>query len=199
MENLGLSPLAGWQRAAVLRVPANKDLAYVAARRNRSTWPIGDRVEVNVGRDADITIARHLKDQQTTNIVARQYKRRLDDKYVLYYDLSGLRRDVLPMRRRSSPASRWWRKVELERQLRCQRRAAGERGQTEGLGQQRARGLRGPARGQRPGGAGGPEPREVLPRLCHPAKSSSSDYSSVTYKRRKVGPELNTDKRREPL
>ena len=49
--------------------------------------PIGDRVEVNVGREPDITIARRLKDQRITNVVARQYKRRLDDTYVLYYDL----------------------------------------------------------------------------------------------------------------
>ena len=45
------------------------------------------RVEVNVGRDSDITIVRRLKDQRITNVVARQYKRRLDNTYVLYYDL----------------------------------------------------------------------------------------------------------------
>ena len=49
--------------------------------------PIGDRVEVNVGREPDITIARRLKDQRVTNVVARQYKRRLDNTYVWYYDL----------------------------------------------------------------------------------------------------------------
>ena len=49
--------------------------------------PIGDRVEVNVGPDQDITIHRRLKDQKITNVVARQYKRRLDDDFVLYYDL----------------------------------------------------------------------------------------------------------------
>ncbi len=30
---------------------------------------------------------RRLKDQQITNVVSRQYKRRLDDEFVLYYDL----------------------------------------------------------------------------------------------------------------
>src|SRR5208337_519441 len=47
----------------------------------------GDRVEVNVGPDKDITIQRRVKDQKIGNVVARQYKRRLDDKFVLYYDL----------------------------------------------------------------------------------------------------------------
>ena len=37
--------------------------------------------------DPDITIVRRLKDQQISNVVARQYKRRLDNTYVLYYDL----------------------------------------------------------------------------------------------------------------
>jgi hypothetical protein len=49
--------------------------------------PIGDRVEVNVGRDSDITIIRRLKDQQITNVVARQYKRRISNTSVMYYDL----------------------------------------------------------------------------------------------------------------
>jgi hypothetical protein len=48
--------------------------------------PIGDRVEVNVGRSGHHH-RRRLKDQQITNVVARQYKRRLDNTYVLYYDL----------------------------------------------------------------------------------------------------------------
>ena len=86
MENLGVSPAAGRQRAAVLRVRRTKDLAYVGGTETKYV-PIGDRVEVNVGREPDITIARRLKDQQITNVVARQYKRRLDNTYVLYYDL----------------------------------------------------------------------------------------------------------------
>ena len=49
--------------------------------------PIGDRVEVNVGPDKDITIHRRVKDQKISSVVARQYKRRLDDMFVLYYDL----------------------------------------------------------------------------------------------------------------
>jgi hypothetical protein len=44
-------------------------------------------VEVNVGPDKDITISRRVKDEKIGNVVARQYKRRLDDQFVLYYDL----------------------------------------------------------------------------------------------------------------
>ena len=44
-------------------------------------------MEVNVGPDKDITIQRRLKDQKIGNVVARQYKRRLDNQFVLYYDL----------------------------------------------------------------------------------------------------------------
>ena len=56
----------------------NDDLAYVGGTATKYV-PIGDRVEVDVGRERDITIIRRLKDQRITNVVARQYKRRLDD------------------------------------------------------------------------------------------------------------------------
>jgi hypothetical protein len=64
----------------------SKDLAYVGGTETKYV-PIGDRVEVNVGADKDITIHRRLKDQKTSNVMVRQYKRRLDDQFVLYYDL----------------------------------------------------------------------------------------------------------------
>jgi len=85
MENLGLSPLPDGM-VRLFSEYRNKDLAYVGATATEYV-PIGDRVEVNVGRDSDITIARRLKDQHVTNVVARQYKRRLDNLYVMYYDL----------------------------------------------------------------------------------------------------------------
>ena len=85
MENLGLSPLPDGM-VRLFSEYKNKDLAYVGGTTTKYV-PIGDRVEVNVGRDPDITIARRLKDQHITNVVARQYKRRLDNTYVLYYDL----------------------------------------------------------------------------------------------------------------
>ena len=43
-------------------------------------------MEVNVGPQGHHHPA-HLKDQKTGNFIARQYKRRLDDQFVLYYDL----------------------------------------------------------------------------------------------------------------
>jgi hypothetical protein len=85
MENLGLSPLPH----GVVRLYseyANKDLACVGGTSTKYV-PIGDRVEVNVGRDSNITIVRRLKDQQITNVVSRQYKRRIDDEFVMYFDL----------------------------------------------------------------------------------------------------------------
>jgi hypothetical protein len=42
---------------------------------------------VNVGQDPDISIVRRVSDQRITNVVSRQYKRRIDDEFVMYYDL----------------------------------------------------------------------------------------------------------------
>ena len=85
MENLGLSPLPDGM-VRLYSEYANKDLAYVGGTATKYV-PIGDRVEVNVGRDPDITIIRRRKDQKITNVVSRQYKRRIDDEFVMYYDL----------------------------------------------------------------------------------------------------------------
>ena len=85
MENLGESPLPDGM-VRLFSEYTNKDLAYVGGTATKYV-PIGDRVEVNVGRDADITIVRRLKDQKITNVVARQYKRRISNTYVMYYDL----------------------------------------------------------------------------------------------------------------
>jgi len=85
MENLGESPLPDGM-VRLFSEYANKDLAYVGGTATKYV-PIGDRVEVNVGRDADITIVRRLKDQKISNVVARQYKRRTSDEFVWYYDL----------------------------------------------------------------------------------------------------------------
>ena len=85
MENLGLSPLPNGT-VRLFSEYKSKDLAYVGGTETKYV-PIGDRVEVNVGPDKDITIQRRLKDQKTSNVVARQYKRRLDNQFVLYYDL----------------------------------------------------------------------------------------------------------------
>ncbi len=85
MENLGVSPLPDGM-VRLYSEYVNKDLAYVGGTSTKYV-PIGDRVEVNVGADSDITIVRRLRDQKITNVVTRQYKRRIDDEFVMYYDL----------------------------------------------------------------------------------------------------------------
>ena len=93
MENLGESPLPDGM-VRLFSEYANKDLAYVGGTATKYV-PIGDRVEVNVGRDADITIIRRLKDQQISQrrrpAVQAADQRRVRD--VLRPD--RLRRDVL--------------------------------------------------------------------------------------------------------
>ena len=64
MENLGLSPLPNGM-VRLFSEYKNKDLAYVGGTETKYV-PIGDRVEVNVGPDKDITLHRRLKDQQTS-------------------------------------------------------------------------------------------------------------------------------------
>src|SRR5208337_3671232 len=85
MENFGLSPLPNGM-VRLFSEYKSRDLAYVGGTETKYV-PIGDRVEVNVGPDKDITIHRRLKDQKISNVVVRQYKRRLDNDFVLYYDL----------------------------------------------------------------------------------------------------------------
>jgi hypothetical protein len=93
MENLGLSPLPNGTVRHFSEYK-NKDLAYVGGTETKYV-PIGDRVEVNVGPDKDITVSRRLKDQKIGNVVARQYKRRLDDKFVLYCPANSSRAQMV--------------------------------------------------------------------------------------------------------
>ncbi len=194
MENLGLSPLPDGM-VRLFSEYQNKDLAYIGGTTTKYV-PIGDRVEVNVGRDADITIVRRLKDQYTRNVVARQYKRRLDDTYVLYYDLidydetfvyeeeivSGKPVDV---------------KAELERRFEADVVLWGSEGKPEDW------------ESDEPGAY---VDLHLLQRRVErvdqnhvkyfldlkPAEKRFVTYS-VTYKRRKMPPELNQEKKREPL
>jgi hypothetical protein len=194
MENLGLSPLPNGM-VRLFSEYTNKDLAYVGGTTTKYV-PIGDRVEVNVGGDADITIIRRLNDQNISNIVARQYKRRLDDEFVWYYDLvdydetfvyeeeivSGKPVDV---------------KTELERRFDANVVLwsedappadwnSNEPGAYVDLHQVAGRKQR-------------VDQNHVKYFLdLKPGEKQFVTYS-VTYKRRKVGPELNTYKRREPL
>jgi len=194
MENLGLSPLPDGMVRLFFEY-ANKDLAYVGGTQTKYV-PIGDRVEVNVGIDPDITIQRHLKDQKIDNVVARQYKRRINDEFVMLYDLidydetlfyeeeivSGKPVDV---------------KVELERHFDANvivwagdDKPAGWESNEEGAYLD----LR-----QVPGRVEKVDQNHVKYFLdLKPGEKQKVTYS-VTYKRRKVGPELNQEKKREPL
>ncbi len=194
MENLGLSPLPNGM-VKLFSEYKNKDLAYVGGTETKYV-PIGDRVEVNVGPDKDITIQRRVKDQKISNIVARQYKRRLDDKFVLYYDLVDYDETVFYEEELVSgkpvPA-----KIEVERQFDADVVLWGAEGEPKGW------------TSNEPGAyvdlhtiTGRVErvdQRHVKYFMdLKPGKKQGVEYS-VTYKRRKVGPELNTERKREPL
>ncbi len=194
MENLGLSPLPNGT-VRLFSEYQTKDLAYVGGTETKYV-PIGDRVEVNVGPDKDITIHRRLKDQKTANVVARQYKRRLDDKFVLYYDLIDYDETFFYEEELVS-GKPVLAKTEVERQFDANVVLWGE--------------------GEQPKDWGSNEPGayvdlHIVPGRVErvdqnhvkyfldlqPGKKQVVDYS-VTYKRRKVGPEVNTERKREPL
>ena len=159
MENLGLSPLPNGT-VRLFSEYKNKDLAYVGGTETKYV-PIGDRVEVNVGPDKDITIHRRLKDQKIANVVARQYKRRLDDKFVLYYDLIDYDETFFYEEELVSgkpvPA-----KIEVERQFDANVVLWGSEGEAQGLDEQRAGGLRRSAHGRWPRGTGRSAARQVF-------------------------------------
>ena len=194
MENLGVSPLPNGT-VRLFSEYKSKDLAYVGGTETKYV-PIGDRVEVNVGADKDITISRRLKDQKIRNVVARQYKRRLDDQFMLYYDLVDYDETFYYEEELVSgkPVSA---KVEVERKFDADVVLWGSEGKPEGW------------TSNEPGAyfdlhaiAGRVERVDQqhvkyfmdLP----PGKKQTVTYS-VTYKRRKVGPELNVERKREPL
>ncbi len=194
MENMGLSPLPNGM-VRLFSEYKSKDLAYVGGTETKYV-PIGDRVEVNVGPDKDITIHRRLKDQKIANVVVRQYKRRLDDQFVLYYDLVDYDETYFyeeeMVSGKAVPA-----KVELERQFDANVVLWGPDGMPKGWDS------------QEPGAY--VDLHQVLGRVervdqqhvkyfldLKPGKKQIVGYS-VTYKRRKVGPELNTERKREPL
>ncbi len=194
MENLGLSPLPNGT-VRLFSEYKNKDLAYVGGTETKYV-PIGDRVEVNVGPDKDITIQRRLKDQKTGNVVARQYKRRLDNQFVLYYDLIDYDETLFfeeeIVSGKPVPA-----KVEVERQFDANVVLWGSEGEPKGW------------TSNEPGAyvdlhsVGGRVERVDQQHVKYfldlkPGKKQRVEYS-VTYKRRKVGPELNTERKREPL
>ncbi len=194
MENLGLSPLPDGM-VRLFSEYENKDLAYVGGTTTKYV-PIGDRVEVNVGQEPSITVKRRLKDQRITNVVARQYKRRLDNTSVLYYDLIDYDETIVYEAELVS-GKRVPVKTELERRFDANVYLWGSDGKPDGWG------------GQEPGAY--VDMHEIGGRIervdqnhvkifqdLNPGEKRLVTYS-VTYKRRKVGPELNGEKKREPL
>ena len=194
MENLGLSPLPNGT-VRLFSEYKSKDLAYVGGTETKYV-PIGDRVEVNVGPDKDITIHRRLKDQKTANVVVRQYKRRIDDQFVLYYDLVDYDETFFYEEELVSgkPVVA---KTEVERQFDANVILWGPNGKPKDWESQEP-GAYVDLHGM-PGRMERVDQQHVkyfmdLP----PGKKQNVEYS-VTYKRRKVGPELNQAKKREPL
>ena len=194
MENLGLSPLPDGT-VRLFSEYKTKDLAYVGGTTTKYV-PIGDRVEVNVGRDQDITIQRRLKDQKIANVVARQYKRRLDNTFVQYYDLIDYD-ETFYFEEEIVSGKPVVAKTELERRFDANVVLWGE--------------------GDPPKDWTSDEPGAYvdLHRIAgkiekvdqnhvkyfldlKPGEKQLVQYS-VTYKKRKVGPELNVEKKREPL
>ncbi len=158
--------------------------------------PIGDRVEVNVGSDKDITIHRRTKNQKVSNVVVRQYKRRLDDQFVLYYDLVDYD-ETFFYEEEIVSGKPVVAKVELERHFDANVLVWGPDGEPKGWTSNDP----GAYVDMRtiPGRVERVDQQHVKYFLdLQPGKKQTVDYS-VTFKRRKVGPELNPEKKREPL
>jgi hypothetical protein len=191
MENLGLSPLPNGT-VRLFSEYKNHDLAYVGGAETKYV-PIGDRVEVNGGPDKDITLQRRVKDQKIGNVAARQYKRRLDDKFVLYYDLVDYDETFFYEEELVSgkPA-----KIEVERQFDANVVLWGSEEQPKGWTSNEAGAY---VDLHTAGHVERVDQQHVKYFLdLKPGKKQAVVYS-VTYKRRKVGPEINTEKKREPL
>jgi len=194
MENLGLSPLPDGM-VRLFSEYKNKDLAYVGGTTTKYV-PIGDRVEVNVGADPDITITRRLKDQKITGVVARQYKRRVNNEFVWYFDLVDYD-ETFFYEEEIVSGKPVVAKVELERQfdanvvLWSEDAPPGDWNSNEPGAYVDLHEV--PGRKERV------DENHVKYFLdLNPGEKTFVRYS-VTYKRRKVGPELNGYKRREPL
>jgi hypothetical protein len=194
MNNLGVSPLPDGQVRLFFEY-ATQDLAYVGGTSTKYV-PIGDRVEVNVGRDPDITVKRRLTDQFIRNVVARQYKRRVNNTYVWYYDLIDFDETFVYEEEIISgkPVAV---KTETERRFDANVYLWGSDGKPDGWD------------GDEPGAyvdmheIGGRVERVDQNHVkfftdLEPGEKRTVRYS-VTYKRRKVGPELNGEKKREPI
>ncbi len=194
MENLGLSPLPNGM-VRLFSEYQTKDLAYVGGTETKYV-PIGDRVEVNVGPDRDITIHRRLKDQKISNVVARQYKRRLDDQFVLYYDLVDYD-ETFFFEEEIVSGKPVVAKTEVERHFDANVVLWGEGEQPKGWTSNEPGAY--VDLHQVPGRVERVDQQHVKYFLDLPPGRKQLVSYNVTYKRRKVGPELNTERKREPL
>ena len=116
-----------------------------------------------------------MKDQKISNVVARQYKRRLDDKFVLYYDLIDYDETFFYEEELVSgkpvPA-----KIEVERQFDANVVLWGSEGEPKGWTSNEAGGLRRSAHGRWPRGTGRSAARQVF---SGPAAGEEADGSST--------------------
>ncbi len=194
MENLGLSPLPDGM-VRLYSEYANKDLAYVGGTATKYV-PIGDRVEVNVGRDPDITIIRRETDLQITNVVARQYKRRIDDVFVMYYDMIDCD-ETFFYEEEIVSGKPVVAKTEIERRFDANVVLWGSEGQPKDW-KSNEEGAYVDLH-QIDGRVERVDQNHVKYFLDLNPGEKRFVKSSVTYKRRKIGPELNQEKHREPI
>jgi len=194
MENLGLSPLPDGM-VRLYSEYANKDLAYVGGTSTKYV-PIGDRVEVNVGHDPDITIIRRQKDQQITNVVSRQYRRRIDDEFVMYFDMIDYD-ETFVYEEEIVSGKPVVAKAEIERRFDANVVLWGTVGQPDDWNSNEEGAYVDlhavDGRVERV------DQNHVKYFLDLPPGEKRFVKYSVTYKRRKIGPELNQEKKREPL
>ncbi len=194
MENLGLSPLPD----GMVRLYSeyhNKDLAYVGGTSTKYV-PIGDRIEVNVGRDPDITIIRRQKDQQITNVVSRQYRRRIDDTFVMYYDMIDYD-ETFFYEEEIVSGKPVVAKAEIERRFDANVVLWGSEGQPDDWNSNEEGAY--VDLHDVDGRVERVDQNHVKYFLDLESGEKRFVEYSVTYKRRKVGPELNQEKKREPL
>jgi len=194
MENLGVSPLPDGM-VRLFSQYENRDLAYVGGTSTKYV-PIGDRVEVNVGNDPDVTIARRQKDQKITNVVARQYKRRVSNTFVEYYDLIDYD-ETFYFEEEIVSGKAAAVKTEIERRFDANVVLWGSDGQPKDWNSNEAGAY--VDLHNIDGRVERVDQNYVKYFLdLEPGEKQIVRYS-VTYKRRKVGPDLNVVKRREPI
>ena len=151
---------------------------------------------MNVGRDQDITIVRRLRDQHISNVVARQYKKRLDNTFVQYYDLIDYDETFVfeeeIVSGKPVPAA-----TELERRFDANVVLWGPGEQPKDWNSDEAGAY--VDLHKMAGKVERVDQNHVKYFLdLKPGEKQFVTYS-VTYKRRKVGPELNVERKREPL